>query len=83
MAARKRTTSLDKEWRSKIQASLIITRLNQHAQSDEEIMTPSQIKAAEILLRKVLPDLKQVEHKGEDGTTLVPAFVMIAPKGKK
>ena len=31
----------------------------------------------------VCPQLKAVEHTSEDGTTLVPAFVMIAPKAKK
>jgi hypothetical protein len=33
-------------------------------------MSATQIKAAEILLRKVAPDLKAVEHSGEDGGPL-------------
>jgi hypothetical protein len=51
------------EWRDKIRASQLINRLNDHGDGLVE-MSPSQIKVAEILLKKVLPDLKQVEHSG-------------------
>jgi hypothetical protein len=39
-------------------------RLKDHALGKLE-MTATQIKAAEILLRKVIPDLRAVEHSGE------------------
>jgi hypothetical protein len=58
---------MDEEWRKKISTSKILARLNLHATEKDEKMTPSQIKAAEILLRKVLPDLKMIELTGEGG----------------
>jgi hypothetical protein len=55
-------------WREKIKTGNILTRMNKHTlNEDGDIMTPSQVKAAEILLRKVLPDLKAVEMTGEGG----------------
>lgn len=51
------------EWRQKIQASQLINRLNSHAKGECE-MTATQIKAATVLLAKVMPDLKAVEHSG-------------------
>lgn len=65
MAARLRPRHQD-EVRAKIQASQLINRLSGHAFGEIE-MTPSQIKAAEILLRKSVPDLQSVEMTGEDG----------------
>lgn len=47
-------------WKSKIQTGQIVTRLNKCANGEIE-MTPIQLKAAEILLRKVMPDMKAVE----------------------
>lgn len=38
-------------------------RLRKHVLGQVE-MSATQIKAAEILLRKVVPDVKQVEHTG-------------------
>jgi hypothetical protein len=61
MASRKpREYTLDKTWREKIKVSNIVTRLNKCAQGEVE-MTAQQIKAAEILLKKVLPDLKGID----------------------
>ena len=51
--------------RERIQASLILNRLNKHALGEAE-MTATQIQAARILLAKVLPDLKQTENKNEN-----------------
>ena len=67
MAARKRRTELNDRWREKIRASMLVNRLMEHATSDEEIMSQSQINAARILLAKVAPDLKQTELTGEQG----------------
>lgn len=55
MAARK-VMRLNDDWRSKIQTSMLINRLQGHA-NGENNMSPTQIKAAEILLRKAAPDL--------------------------
>jgi hypothetical protein len=43
---------------------VIRKQLEGHVLGENE-MTPTQIKAAEILLKKVVPDLKAVEHTGE------------------
>lgn len=67
-------------WREKIQAGALITRLQKNAQADVEIMTAGQIKSAEILLRKVLPDLKAIELTGEGGGAVV-FEVTISPHG--
>ena len=43
--------------RAQIQASFIVTRLQGHIAGEVD-MTPTQIKASEILLKKILPDLQ-------------------------
>ncbi len=50
--------------REKIQTSQLINRLNGHANGENE-MSPTQVKAAEILLRKSLPDLSAVTLSGD------------------
>lgn len=52
--------------RAKIQASQIINRLQNHLNGEIDL-TSTQVKAAEILLRKSIPDLSQVQGGGEDG----------------
>ena len=64
MPARIRKIRHDDQTRLKIQASQIINRLQDHFHGRIELST-TQIKCAEILLRKVLPDLAMVEHSGE------------------
>lgn len=66
MAARKRKTELTPAWRDKIQASILGMRLYQHALGEIE-MSQSQIKAAQVLLAKLIPDLARTEHTGEGG----------------
>lgn len=51
---------LDEQWRENIEAGKLLKRLRDHAQGNCE-MKSTQIKAAEILLRKVLPDLAAVQ----------------------
>lgn len=71
MAARKNKIELDKEWRERISATKLIQRLNSNALGSlEPRMTRDQIKCAEILLKKVVPDLKAIEHSGPDGQQL-------------
>jgi hypothetical protein len=65
---RARKGTMTDAWRQKIQTGAILTRINKHTlKEDGDLMTPSQVKAAEILLRKVLPDLKAMELTGEGG----------------
>jgi len=52
--------------REKIQTTQLINVLTKHALEDSDL-SATRIKAIEILLRKTLPDLKQVEVTGEDG----------------
>ncbi len=65
MAVRKNLSQAAKT-REKIQTSQLINRLTDHVLNDLELSS-SQIKAIEILLKKTLPDLKQIEITGEDG----------------
>lgn len=50
--------------RKKIQASQLINRLNDHVFGMVE-MTATQLKAAEVLLKKSLPDLQSIDVTGE------------------
>lgn len=60
MAARVKKIRHDEETRAKIQASQLINRLQSHVFDNVE-MSATQLKAAEILLRKTLPDLTAAE----------------------
>ena len=50
-------------WRERIRCGVILRRMMDHVEGKIE-MSSTQLKAAEILLRKVLPDLSSVEYKG-------------------
>lgn len=64
MAARKVRVTQNDRWIERIQASKLINRLVGHASGEIELTT-SQIRAIEILLKKVVPDLAAVQHSGE------------------
>jgi hypothetical protein len=49
--------------RDRIRASGIIARLVKHVFGEIEL-SATQVRSAEILLKKVVPDLKQIEHTG-------------------
>jgi len=49
-----------------IKTGMLIKRLQDHV-LDKEEMTQTQLRAAEILLGKTLPNLKATEHTGEGG----------------
>jgi len=66
MAARKRKTVLSDDWKQKIRAGVLMNRLMTHVDGTVE-MSPTQIKAADILLRKIVPDLARTEMTGKDG----------------
>jgi hypothetical protein len=70
MAARMRKTHQE-DVRVKIQASQLINVLQNHALGNTEEISPSRMKAIEILLRKSLPDLSSVELSGKDGSDIV------------
>lgn len=59
MAARIRKIRHDEETRLKIKVSQLINRLTAHASGEVEL-TPTQVRAIEILLRKALPDLSDL-----------------------
>jgi hypothetical protein len=59
MAARNKLRHPD-DTRLKIQTTQLINRLNNHAVGKVDL-SPTQVKAIEILLRKALPDLSAVD----------------------
>ena len=66
MAARKHRVKLSDEWRERIRVAGILQRLERAAMGEDDV-TPTQLKAAEIVLRKTLPDLARTEVTGLDG----------------
>ena len=64
MAARIRRQHQD-EVRSRIQVSQLLNVLHDHALSGGGDISPTRMKAIEILLRKSLPDLSSVEVTGD------------------
>ena len=77
MAARTLKPRHQDEIRTKIKTTQLINRLQNHALSDkDDEITPSRMKAIEILLRKSLPDLSAVELSGEVETTRSLADVL-------
>lgn len=68
MAARTRRGTAETGWdetvREKIRSSMLINRLLSHALGECQ-MEPTQVRAAEILLRKTLPDLTASENTTE------------------
>ena len=63
MAARMRTTHQD-DVRAKIQTSQLVNRLTEHALGTVDL-SPTQVRAIEILIKKTLPDLQSVELTGD------------------
>ena len=60
IAARKSWQERAETWREKIKVSNLITRLEKHAAGEVE-MGPTQVKAAQILLDRVIPTLSSSE----------------------
>lgn len=81
MAARLRAKHQD-EVRTKIQTSQLINRLQEHALGDVEL-TPTRIKAIEVLLKKTLPDLSATEITGDPESPLESRIevVLVKPDG--
>lgn len=56
--------------RDRIRVSMLVKRLTDHVLGKQE-MSPTQLKAAEVLLKKSLPDLAAIELSGkEDGAPI-------------
>ena len=74
MAARTRKgtshNGWDKSVRERIQTSMLMNRLKDHVVGKVEL-SQTQVRAAEILLRKALPDLAAIEHSGDVETSYV------------
>lgn len=66
MAARTNKPLHDDRTKERIRASQLLNRLTQHANGEVEL-TPSQVQAAKIVIGKIVPDLKAVEHSGPEG----------------
>ena len=56
-------------WKDKIRAGVIMQKLMSHVEGIGE-MSATQIKAADILLKKVVPDLARTELTGKDGEAI-------------
>jgi hypothetical protein len=75
MAARK-SLKHDATSRQNIQTSQLLNRLNSHAIGEVD-MTPTQVKAAEILLRKSLPDLSSTTLEAGEGMAKALAGIKV------
>lgn len=72
MPARKRVP-LSQATRDRIQVTNLVEMLQEYALTGlyhGKSVDKSRIKSAEILLRKVLPDLKQIDVSGQEGGPL-------------
>ena len=73
MAARKNrgVDKLPDCWKEKIRAAALMNRLNDCALGDAD-MTSAQLKAADIILKKLVPDLARtdIKHEGQVGVTV-------------
>jgi hypothetical protein len=57
--------------RERIQTTQLINRLQANALADREFMSPGQIRSAEVLLAKTMPNLQSQELKVEGAQTNV------------
>lgn len=60
MAARKNKITLSDTWRERIQAGVIMERVQKHFNGEIEL-TKTQMDAAKLLLSKIVPDLARTE----------------------
>lgn len=69
--------------RSKIQASQLVNRLTDHALGNIELSN-TQVRAIDILLKKTIPDLTSIEHKGDADNPIMHGvtFSIVDPKEK-
>jgi hypothetical protein len=79
MAARLRKLHQD-DVRSKIQTSQIINRLTDHGFGKVDL-SPSQVQALSIVLKKSLPDLASVELSGNKDAPIVTRIELVDGDG--
>jgi hypothetical protein len=60
MGARTTRTELTEQWKERIKAGVILDRLTKHVAGKIKMST-SQVRAADILLKKVMPDLSKAD----------------------
>jgi hypothetical protein len=68
----------DERTRAKIQTSQLINRLFSHANGEVE-MSSTQVRAAEVLLKKTLPDLQSVEIGSDPDKPMKMEFGWLKP----
>ena len=67
--------------RERIKAALLLEKLENHVLGSAAL-TATQVNAAKILLGKVIPDMKAIDHTSSDGTMTPPtAIQLIGPNG--
>ena len=66
MAARTRKPLHDDRTKERIRASQLLNRLNDFVNGKVEL-SAAQVQAAKVVIGKIVPDLKAVEHTGKDG----------------
>lgn len=76
MAARKKKVLHDEKTKDLIRASQLLNRLTLFANGQCDL-SAAQVNAAKIVIGKVIPDMRYVEHGGDDKRPLV--FRMEAP----
>ena len=76
----KNRQQLHQAWRDKIRASVLINHLRNHVLGRIEL-TPTQIRAAEILLSRVMPTLQatDITASDHDGNPLSIALIAYHP----
>ena len=67
------------EVRNKIKSSMVLNKLMEHVLEGKE-MKSTQIKAAEILLRKTVPDLSATQITGGEGEDSLPVQINMIVK---
>lgn len=80
MAARLRKMHQD-DVRTKIKTSQLINRLEKHILADAPLLDASQVRAIDILLKKVLPDLQSVELTGDPDAPVVTRIELVDGDG--
>jgi hypothetical protein len=68
----------DERTRAKIQTSQLINRLISHVNGEVELSS-TQVRAAEVLLKKTLPDLQAVEHSSDPDRPMKMTFEWLKP----
>lgn len=66
MAARKNKPLHDDRTKERIRASQLLNRLNDFVNGKCEL-SAAQVQAARVVIGKIIPDLKAIEHTGKDG----------------